>query len=103
MNWAEVAEPARKLAADGFPVWYQLERSLKTGSEGLSRYPETKRIFLRDGGPYEAGEIFKQPELAAVFERMIKDGPREFYQGETAKLIEASMKRAGNGKPWMTV
>jgi gamma-glutamyltranspeptidase / glutathione hydrolase len=103
MSWADVAEPARKLAADGFPVWYQLERSLKNASEGLSRYPETKRIFLRDGNPYETGEIFKQPELAAVFERMIKDGPREFYQGETAKLIEASMKRAGNGKPWMTV
>jgi gamma-glutamyltranspeptidase/glutathione hydrolase len=103
MSWADVAEPARKLAADGFPVWYQLERSLKNASEGLSRYPETKRIFLRDGKPYETGEIFQQPELAAVFERMIKDGPREFYQGETAKLIEASMKRAGNGKPWMTV
>jgi gamma-glutamyltranspeptidase/glutathione hydrolase len=106
LNWADVAEPARKLAADGFPVWYQLERSLKNASEGLSRYPETKRIFLRDGNPYKTGEIFKQPELAAVFERMIKDGPSEFYQGETAKLIEASMKRAGNGKPpflWMTV
>jgi gamma-glutamyltranspeptidase / glutathione hydrolase len=103
LSWADVAEPARKLAADGFPVWYQLERSLKNASEGLSRSPETERIFLRDGKPYETGEIFKQPELAAVFERMIKDGPREFYQGETANLIEASMKRAGNGKPWMTV
>ncbi len=103
LNWSDVAEPARKLAAHGFPVWYQLERSLKSASESLSRYPETKRIFLRDGMPYEAGEIFKQPELASVFERMIKDGPREFYQGETAKLIEASMMRAGNGKPWMTI
>ncbi|MGE0130992.1 MAG: gamma-glutamyltransferase [Blastocatellales bacterium] len=103
MKWADVAEPARKLAADGFPVWYQLERSLKGASRGLSRYPETKRIFLRDGKPYETGEIFKQPELAAVFERMIKQGPREFYEGKTAQLIEESMKRAGNGKPWMTV
>src|SRR5262245_21940090 len=107
MKWADVAEPARRLAAEGFPVWYQLERSLKGASRGLSRYPETKRIFLRDGKPYETGEIFKQPELAAVFERMIKQGPREFYEGKTAQLIEESMKRAGNGKPqdkvWMTV
>jgi gamma-glutamyltranspeptidase/glutathione hydrolase len=104
MKWADVAEPARKLAADGFPVWYQLERSLKGASKQLSRYPETKRIFLRDGNPYEAGEIFKQPELAAVFNRMIKQGPREFYQGRTAQLIEETMKRAANGgKPWMTV
>ncbi|HEY6402381.1 MAG TPA: gamma-glutamyltransferase, partial [Blastocatellia bacterium] len=108
MKWAAVAEPARKLAADGFPVWYQLERSLKGASKQLSRYPETNRIFLRDGKPYETGEIFKQPELAAVFKRMIKQGPREFYEGRTAQLIEETMKRAANGgktpaKVWMTV
>jgi gamma-glutamyltranspeptidase/glutathione hydrolase len=111
MKWAEVAEPARRLAAEGFPVWYQLERSLKGASKQLSRYPETKRIFLRDGKPYETGEIFKQPELAAVFERMIKQGPREFYEGKTAQLIEESMRRAADGgkapnlkdKVWMTV
>ncbi|HEX2488481.1 MAG TPA: gamma-glutamyltransferase [Blastocatellia bacterium] len=104
MKWAEVAKPARQLAAEGFPVWYQLERSLKNASKHLSRYPETNRIFLRDGKPYETGEIFKQPELAAVFERMIKRGPREFYEGRTAQLIEESMRRAANGgKVWMTV
>src|SRR5215813_7830177 len=108
MKWAEVAAPARRLAAEGFPVWYQLERSLKGASERLSRYPETKRIFLRDGKPYETGEIFKQPELAAVLDRMIKQGPREFYEGKTAQLIEESMRRAAGdgktpGKIWMTV
>ncbi len=104
LKWADVAEPSRKLAAEGFPVWYQLERSLKGSSKELSRYPETNRIFLRDGKPYEAGELFRQPELAAVFDRMIKQGPREFYEGKTAQLIEASMKTAAKGgKPWMTV
>ncbi len=104
MKWAEVAAPARKLAAEGFPVWHQLERSLKGASRQLSRYPETNRIFLRDGRPYETGEIFRQPELAAVFDRMIKKGPREFYEGKTAQLIEESMRRAAkDGKPWMTV
>jgi gamma-glutamyltranspeptidase / glutathione hydrolase len=108
MKWAQVAEPARRLAAEGFPVWHQLERSLKGASKQLSRCPETKRIFLRDGKPYETGEIFKQPELAAVFGRMIKRGPREFYEGKTAQLIEESMRRAADGgkaqgKVWMTV
>ncbi len=100
MKWATVAEPARRLAADGFPVWHQLELSLKGNQKDLSRYPETKRIFLRHGKYYEEGEIFRQPELAATISRMIADGPREFYQGKTAQMIEASMKRAGG---WMTV
>ncbi|HWQ36005.1 MAG TPA: gamma-glutamyltransferase [Blastocatellia bacterium] len=103
MKWAQVAEPARRLAADGFPVWYMLERSLRAGQDELSRYPETKRIFLRDGKPYETGEIFRQPELAATLARLIKSGPREFYEGKTAQLIEASMKRALNGQQWITV
>ncbi len=105
MKWAEVAEPARKLASDGFPVWHHLERSLRGSRESLSRYPETKRIYLRDGRPYETGEIFRQPELAGVFARMIKSGPREFYEGKTARLIEESMRRAAgpSGKAWMTV
>ncbi|HMV51758.1 MAG TPA: gamma-glutamyltransferase, partial [Blastocatellia bacterium] len=104
LKWAEVAEPARKLAADGFVVWPQLERSLKGSADRLSRYPETKRIFLRDGDLYKAGEVFKQPELADVFARLIKEGPREFYEGRTAQLIEESMRRAADGgSPWMTV
>ncbi len=104
LKWADVAEPSRKLAADGFPVWHQLERSLKGAERQLSRYPETKRIFLRDGKPYETGEIFRQPELAATFERMIQNGPKDFYTGKTARLIEESMRRADKGgKPWMTM
>src|SRR5499426_3729353 len=60
MKWSEVAEPARKLAAEGFPVDQQLERSLRGSIKGLSRYLETRRIFLRNGNPYQAGEIFIQ-------------------------------------------
>ncbi|HZN12603.1 MAG TPA: gamma-glutamyltransferase [Blastocatellia bacterium] len=102
LKWAEVAEPARKLAADGFPVWHTLAQSLKGASKGLSRHPESNRIFLRDGRLYEEGEVFRQPELAATLARLVKQGPREFYEGRTAELIEASMKRAGGTGVWMT-
>lgn len=102
LKWAQVVEPARKLAAEGFPVWYQLEQSLARGQEALSRYPETKRIFLRNGRLYETGEIFRQPELAATLARTIKHGWREFYEGRTARLVEASMQRALNGQKWIT-
>ncbi|NOT61187.1 MAG: gamma-glutamyltransferase [Acidobacteria bacterium] len=106
LKWADTALPAHTLARDGFTVWRQLERSLKN-EKTLTNYPETKRVFLRDGKPYVEGDTFKQPELAATLLRMIKRGPREFYTGQTARLIEASMRKAGNGKPqakpWMTV
>lgn len=107
LKWADVAQPAFVLARDGFPVWHMLERSLKNSQRELSLYPETKRIFLRNGNPYETGETFRQPELAATLGRMIKLGPKEFYTGKTAQLVEATMRKAaaenGYAKPWITV
>lgn len=93
LSWAQLLEPARRLAADGFIVNYNLAESLRTNSEYLSRYSETKRIFLRDGKLYEEGELCRQPDLAATFARLQKGGPDEFYKGKTAQLLVADMRR----------
>lgn len=92
LTWAQLVEPARRLAAQGFPMGHLLAGSLR-GNDYLSKYPETRRIFLRNGNYYSEGEIFRQPELAATLVRIQKSGPKEFYQGLTAKLIVADMKR----------
>ena len=93
LTWAQLVEPARRLAANGFEVTYSLARSLKGTEKYLSQYPETKRIYLKGGSFYKEGEVFRQPELAATFSRLQRLGPNEFYQGETARLIVADMKR----------
>jgi gamma-glutamyltranspeptidase/glutathione hydrolase len=93
LTWSQLIEPARRLAANGFTVTYSLARSLKESDEYLSKYPETKRIYLRDGNFYNEGELFRQPELAATFARLQRSGPNEFYEGQTARLIVADMKR----------
>ena len=93
LTWSQLVEPARRLAANGFSVTYSLARSLKSNDEYLSKYAETKRIYLKGGQFYNEGEIFRQPELAATFARLQRHGPNEFYEGETARLIVADMKR----------
>src|ERR1043165_6321055 len=93
LTWSQLIEPARQLAANGFSVTYELARSLEGSRDYLSQYPETKRIYLRDGKFYQEGEVFRQPELAATFARLQRSGPNEFYEGETAQLIAADMKR----------
>ncbi|HKN82899.1 MAG TPA: gamma-glutamyltransferase, partial [Pyrinomonadaceae bacterium] len=93
LTWSQLIEPARQLAAKGFTVDYSLSRSLHGEREYLSKYPETKRIYLKDGAFYKEGELFRQPELAATFARLQRLGPNEFYEGETARLIAADMKR----------
>jgi gamma-glutamyltranspeptidase/glutathione hydrolase len=93
LTWSQLIEPARRLAANGFEVTYSLARSLRSSKDYLSKYPETRRIYLKEGDFYNEGEIFKQPDLAATFARLQQGGPNEFYEGETARLIVNDMKR----------
>ena len=93
LTWAQLVEPARRLATNGFTVTHSLARSLYNERKYLSQYAETSRIYLRSGNFYKEGEIFRQPELAATFARLQRSGPNEFYEGETARLIVADMKR----------
>lgn len=93
LSWSQLVEPARRLAANGFVVTNSLARGLRGNREYLSRYPETKRIYLNNGKFYNEGDLFVQPELGATFARLQQRGPNEFYTGQTAQLIAADMKR----------
>lgn len=96
LKWEEVVEPARMLAAEGFIVSDFLARAMtyRTSLDRLEKFPETRRIFLRDGKYYQPGERFVQPELAATLGR-IKANPRDFYEGETARLIVSEETKNG--------
>jgi len=95
--WRDLVEPAVELASRGFPVSYGLASSLRSKhtSERLSRFPESRRIFLKDGKFFEAGERLVQPELARTLERIRDRGAKGFYEGETAELLAADMKEHG--------
>jgi gamma-glutamyltranspeptidase / glutathione hydrolase len=91
--WAELLNPAVQLASEGYPVSYSFDASLHGESETrlLSRFPESKRIFL--GAHY--GDKLVQPELAATLKRIRDRGASDFYDGETAQKLAAAM--AANG------
>ncbi|MFN3650197.1 MAG: gamma-glutamyltransferase [Armatimonadota bacterium] len=93
-RWSDMVEPARKLAAEGFPVSYELAGDLRR-TRLLSRFPETRRIFQRDGDYYEPGERLRQPDLAATLRRLQKEGPEELYTGRTARLLADEMRAHG--------
>ena len=94
--WAELLEPALRLAEEGFPVYPNLVRCLEGRRGTLGRYREAARLFLGpDGQGLALGQSFRFPDLAATLRRLAREGPREFYEGETARRIDAEMKRAG--------
>jgi gamma-glutamyltranspeptidase/glutathione hydrolase len=93
--WPELLAPAVRLAAEGFPLSYGQAQGLKSAAGLLSRFPESNRIFLRDGRYYEPGERLVQPELAATLRRIAASGARDFYAGETARQLADSMALNG--------
>lgn len=95
--WKALVNPAIELAAKGFPVSYGLAESLqgKSTAERLEAFPESKRIFLKNGKFYQPGELLIQPELARTLRRIRDRGAKDFYNGETARLLAADMKEHG--------
>lgn len=95
LTWADVCEPSRRLAADGHLVSQTTAASLRSYAQLLGQFEETKKIYLQSGALLRAGDRWKQPDLAATFARLQKNGPREFYEGETARRIADAMQKNG--------
>jgi gamma-glutamyltranspeptidase / glutathione hydrolase len=93
LTWPELIEPARKLAVDGFVVTRRTEKMLEDNQKLFEPFEESRRIFLRGGKLYREGETLRQPELGATLERLEKKGAREFYEGETARLLAEDMQK----------
>jgi gamma-glutamyltranspeptidase/glutathione hydrolase len=88
----QVMEPAIRLARDGFVLDYGTAMDLRDGD--LELFPESRRIFQRDGNFYQPGDVFKQPELARTLERIAKN-PDDFYHGDLARELAAAMQKGG--------
>ncbi len=97
LPWADLVEPAVRLAADGFPSTWAMQGWLESlpGRQG-SLYDGTRDAFLKDGTMlYEPGEVFRQPDLAETLRRIQRDGHDGFYKGETARLLADFMRDNG--------
>jgi gamma-glutamyltranspeptidase/glutathione hydrolase len=88
----QVMAPAVKLAQDGYPLAWQETRDFQ--DEDLAKFPESRRIFQRNGNYYKQGEIFRQPELARTLKRIARD-PDDFYRGAMAHELAASIQKDG--------
>ena len=96
-NWGkltlqQVMAPAIHLARDGFVLDYATAKDLQ--DDKLAKFPESRRIFQRDGNFYQAGDVFKQPELAHTLERIAKN-PDDFYRGDMARELAAAIQKSG--------
>ena len=92
MPLAVLMAPAIELARDGMPVSVDLSESLKGLKKRFEPWPESMKIFFKDGGtPYEPGETLVQADLARSLQLIADHGPKAFYEGEIAEKIASDM------------
>jgi gamma-glutamyltranspeptidase/glutathione hydrolase len=95
LPWKDLLAPAIGQARDGIVVTDGLARSLRRVLPRMEKYPASIQKFTDGGTPMEAGQLWRQPDLAAALQRIAEQGPDGFYKGRTADLIVAEMQRGG--------
>jgi len=112
LSLGEVLAPAIEMA-DGYAIEAQLVGSIARQRERLSGWPFSRALFLpHDGEPPEAGELFRQPDLARTLRRLVAAEKQAlaagksrkeailaandlFYRGELAKELVAAVRQEG--------
>lgn len=90
---AEALEPAIRIARDGFVVTEPFARNVSAHVERLRNYPASAELFFRpDGTPLQAGDLFRNPDLADTFEQIAREGISVFYEGEIAQEMVAAVQ-----------
>jgi gamma-glutamyltranspeptidase / glutathione hydrolase len=97
-TFAEVAAAAHDLAARGFPVYPRLASVFAQDAERITKWPSSTPTFLPNGRPPRVREVWRQPDLARTFERLmaaecgaanraagLEAARRLFYEGEIAE------------------
>jgi gamma-glutamyltranspeptidase / glutathione hydrolase len=92
LSLQQVMAPAIQFAQKGYVL--SAEEAAMLHDPVLSRFPESRRIFQRNGNFYQAGEVFRQPELARTLTRIEQD-PQSFYHGALASQLAKAIQKYG--------
>lgn len=91
----KIIQPAIDLAEKGFAITEQEANLLNSNKPYFQKHNQSALVFVKDA-PWQAGDILVQKELAETLKLIQKSGIKGFYEGKTAELLVAEMKR-GNG------
>lgn len=95
LPWAQVLEPAIELAERGTPVTLFDHVRTAAALERLTPFPDAARTYLRDGRPYQPGELLRQPGLAATLRTLAAEGWQAFYDGRIGAAVSAYLAAHG--------
>lgn len=84
---ADILQPAIEIAKRGHAVAPIVAHKWAAAIPELKDQPGFAKAFMPHGRAPQVGEMFYFPQVAKTFERIAKEGIRDFYEGEIAKAI----------------
>lgn len=103
LPWAQLFDPAIRLAETGFRVSQRLHLLLRWyGAESFA--PQARRYFFdQTGSARPAGYLLRNPEFAATLRAIAQRGADALYEGSIAHAIVATVGTAPNHKGDITL
>ncbi|MFZ2325641.1 MAG: gamma-glutamyltransferase family protein, partial [Rhodoferax sp.] len=93
LPWAQLFAPAIRLATDGFAISPRMA-TLLASEQSLKQDPVAATYFYGpQGQPWPAGHVLRNPELAAVLQRIAVEGPDALMRGDIAHAIATKVQR----------
>ena len=94
-KYPELLAEAIETARDGHPLTHWCAGNHNASVSKLKPYPSSVKALLKDGGPFQPGDVFKQPDLAKSLEIIARDGSDAFYRGKLARLTADFYEKNG--------
>lgn len=100
LPWAELFEPAIRLAENGFVVGSRLSKSQADYHAIFETDPQAAAIYLDAAGkPWPQGHVLKNPDYARTLRAIANDRPQALTSGSIADSIVAAAQRQPRAGP----
>lgn len=93
LPFQQLIQPAIDLAKKGFSITEGEASALNNIQKELLQYNTSRTPFNKSNG-WKQGDTLVQADLAETLKRIRDKGQKGFYEGETAEMIVAEMKKA---------
>jgi gamma-glutamyltranspeptidase / glutathione hydrolase len=96
MKLDHLMQPGISYAEEGFVINARNAETFLEHKGRLSKYASSRKCFLKlDGSTYKEGDLLVQKDLAKTLRLIARQGPKAFYDGPIAQLIEEDMQANG--------
>lgn len=92
LSMSEIIQPVISLARKGIIVTAKQEKQIRDNQQDIIAISGAQTLYAQ---PFKTGDTIKYAAFAATLERILKNGPDEFYKGETAQKMVAFLEQKG--------